>query len=210
MISTVRRPCVIAISGGSGSGKTTLARALSEHLGKNLVSLIYQDWYYLDQSSKFDHDGGAVNFDHPQSLEFSLLATHLAALRSRQSIYAPQYDFSNHRRISDRVFVVANLVVIVDGILILHSPELRPLFDIKVFVETSEELRFQRRMARDIEERGRTPEGVKVQFQTQVKPMHDLYVEPSKAHADQVFSGEDPIESMVSEVIRKWRTNWIP
>ena len=191
---------IIAICGGSGSGKTTLARELRRNLGPDRSTLIYQDWYYFDQSSQFDYDGGKVNFDHPSSLDFELLAKHLASLRLGQRIKAPQYDFAQHRRSQEYLEVEPRPIVLVDGILLLHSTELRPLFNLGIFIDTSEGVRLERRLLRDISERGRHRSGVLEQFAKQVKPMHDLYVEPSKIHADRIYSGEGDLLETVKSV----------
>ena len=182
---------VIGVAGGSGSGKTFFAEALAKNLGPAKSFVIYQDNYYIDQSHKFDHDGGSVNFDHPEALDFDLLAEHLKELKQGQDIEIPLYDFSTHKRLNRTKSQVHKPIVIVDGILILTQPHVRELFDESIFVQTPEEIRFQRRLNRDVEERGRTPEGVKTQFENQVKPMHDQFVEPSKEFANIISSGTD-------------------
>ncbi len=171
---------VIAIAGGSGSGKTTLARHISHALAGRGCAMLGQDSYYHDQSARFDHDGGSVNFDHPSALEFSLLAKHLEALRRGEPVEVPSYDFATHKRISKTTGFTPKPFVLVDGTLILSRRELLPFFDESVFIEVREEIRFQRRLHRDVHERGRTPEGVREQFFTQVKTMHDQFVEPSQ------------------------------
>ncbi len=182
---------IIGIAGGSGSGKTFFAQALHKKLGKECSLLIYQDNFYKDQSSKFDFDGGSVNFDHPESIDFNLLAKQLCLLKDNKSVEIPMYEFSTHTRKEETVKTEPKKVIIVDGILLLSQSNMREIFDISVFVETPEEIRFQRRLQRDITERGRTREGVINQFEKQVKPMHDKFVEPSKIHADHVNSGTD-------------------
>ena len=181
---------IIAIAGGSGSGKTFFAEALFKKLG-NRASLIYQDNYYKDQSHKFDHDGGAVNFDHPDAIDFDLLADQLLELKQNKTIQVPIYEFSTHKRINETIEVKPSPVIIIDGILILTQPKLREIFDISVYIETPEEIRFQRRLNRDITERGRSKEGVIAQFEKQVKPMHNQFVAPSKEFAHYVNSGTD-------------------
>ncbi len=190
-------PLILGISGGSGSGKTTLARSIEAHFGPQLCEVLYQDSYYLDQSHRFDQDGGQVNYDHPEALDFDLMSHHLEALAKGLSVQIPKYDFVTHSRRGDFKDFSPKPLVVVDGILILSQPQLRQHFNRSVFVDTPEELRFQRRLERDVRERGRTPDGVKRQFYSQVKPMHDLFVEPSKLHADLCVSGlSEPIHSL--------------
>jgi uridine kinase len=177
----------VGVAGGSGSGKTYFAEALCQALGKTSCEIVYQDNFYIDQSSKFDRDGGSVNFDHPDSLEFGLLAKHLQILKSGQSTQIPIYDFKTHTRKKETLRIEAKAIIIVDGILIFNAQDVRPLFDDLVFFDTPEELRFKRRLERDVKERGRSPEGVKAQFERQVKPMHDQFVDPSKIHAKTII-----------------------
>ena len=174
---------ILGVCGGSGSGKTTFAQDLKKYFGHSVCEIVLQDSFYFDQSEKFDGDGGSVNFDHPDSIDFSRLASCLADLKHGNSTEIPIYDFRTHSRAAKTQMVEAKPIIIVDGILIFHSKEARALFDDLVFFDTPEELRFERRLDRDVRERGRTPEGVRAQFFKQVKPMHDLYVEPSKAFA---------------------------
>lgn len=193
---------IIAISGGSGAGKTTLARNLKSALGQE-CSIVYQDSYYIDQSAKFDKDGGAVNFDHPDALEFSLLCEHLRLLKEGREVEVPIYDFATHSRKSETVSMAPCPFILVDGILILSQKELHAHFDISIYVDTCEQVRFERRLQRDVEERGRTPQGVKDQFYAQVAPMHDLFVETSKEHASLIFSGEESFDLRIEELIRE-------
>jgi uridine kinase len=173
---------ILGVAGGSGSGKTYFANALKEALGAH-ATLVYQDNFYIDQSHRFDHDGGSVNFDHPESLDLKLLAQCLSELRGGNNTKIPIYDFKTHTRRSDCLEIPSTKIIIVDGILIFHPDYLREQFDEMVFFDTPESLRFERRLERDVNERGRTPEGVKAQFLKQVKPMHDQFVEPSKQYA---------------------------
>ena len=173
---------ILGVAGGSGSGKTYFAQALADALGEK-AAIVYQDNFYIDQSHRFDGDGGSVNFDHPESLDLRLLAQCLGELKSGKTTQIPIYDFVTHSRKKETLSVPATCVIIVDGILIFHPDYLRAQFDEMVFFDTPEALRFERRLERDVAERGRTPEGVKTQFLKQVKPMHDEFVEPSKHHA---------------------------
>lgn len=184
------RPFILGVAGGSGSGKSyfseALVRELHKSCGRNVCEIVFQDNFYIDQSRSFDRDGGAVNFDHPDSIDFSLLAAHLKILKNGEPTEIPTYDFATHKRKTETLKIRPEKVIIVDGILIFHSKEVRALFDDLIFFQTPEELRFQRRLERDVRERGRTPSGVREQFLKQVKPMHDLYVEPSMAFANTV------------------------
>lgn len=179
-------PYIVGVAGGSGSGKTYFARELQKILGDEKCSILYQDNYYLDQSHRFDGDGGSVNFDHPESLDFELLAHGLKELKKCCSIEVPLYEFSTHTRKLETLTFKARPIILVDGILILDSPVVRAQLDEAIFFDTPEELRFKRRLDRDVTERGRTPEGVKKQFDVQVKPMHNQFVEPSKIFAQTI------------------------
>jgi len=180
---TTNKPYIVGVSGGSGSGKTYFARELQKCLGEDRCTILYQDNYYIDQSKKFDGDGGSVNFDHPSSLDFDLLAKGLSQLKQGQPIKVPLYDFATHTRKTETIDCLPKKIILVDGILILDSAVVRAQLDEAIFFDTPEALRFERRLERDVHERGRTPEGVKKQFELQVKPMHDKFVEPSKNHA---------------------------
>ena len=177
---------IIGVAGGSGSGKTYFTRDLQKELGDENCLVVYQDNYYIDQSKKFDGDGGSVNFDHPSSLDFQLLAQDLRKLRNGQKVEIPIYDFVTHSRKIETLPTSPKRIILVDGILILHSEEVRAELDEAVFFDTPEVLRFQRRLDRDVHERGRTPEGVRKQFERQVRPMHNQFVEPSKTFADTI------------------------
>ncbi len=176
---------ILGVAGGSGSGKTYFAQELKDALG-DLATIVYQDNFYIDQSHRFDHDGGAVNFDHPDSLDLKLLARCLSELRTGHGTSIPVYDFKTHSRLKTELPITATKIVIVDGILIFHPDYLREQFDEMIFFDTPESLRYERRLERDVNERGRTPDGVKAQFFGQVKPMHDQFVEPSKVYAHKI------------------------
>lgn len=183
---------IVAIAGGSCSGKTSLARHLANTLGEQRCALIYQDNYYRN-------DNNIGNYDEPQALEFELLALHLKQLKAGKTICMPTYDFATHSRTTVQQPVPPKPVIIVDGILILHAVELSNSFDRSVFVECDESIRRQRRIERDCAERGRTRPDVIKQFNEQVAPLHNQYVEPSKAAADIIYTnnGDQPIENLL-------------
>ena len=175
---------VIGVAGGSGSGKTTIAHAVVEAAGPDLVSLIQHDAYYRDLAHMELEERLKVNFDHPDSLETELLIHHLQELRSGRAVEVPVYDFSIHTRTAATMHVAAEAVVMVEGILVLAEPELRKQMDLRIYVDTDSDLRFIRRLSRDIEERDRTVESVTNQYLGTVRPMHLQFVEPSKRYAD--------------------------
>lgn len=192
---------IIGVAGGSGSGKTTFSRMLQANLGDHFCALLHQDAYYRDMHEYFDRDGGTVNFDHPDSIEFELLVRHLKRLKAAEDIEVPRYDFTTHRRQFDSTPLQVRPVIILDGILLLTQSDLRPLLDFAFFIDTQEDLRFQRRVQRDVRERGRTPEGVREQFLNHVKPMHDLFVDPSRKFADKIISGEKSFGPAIEEIV---------
>jgi uridine kinase len=181
---------LVGVSGGSGSGKTTFSKLLSEALGPDHCALLAQDSYYIDQSAHFRGDGENVNFDHPSALDFPLLAHHLAQLKQGQDIQVPIYDFVTHTRRAETTRMDSRPVILLDGTLILSQPPIRSLLDYSLFIQTSEQVRFDRRYHRDLVERGRQPDGIRKQFYRQVKPMHDEFVEPSLEFASAIISGE--------------------
>lgn len=200
------KPYIVGVSGGSGSGKTYFARELQKMLGDERCTILYQDNYYIDQSKRFDGDGGSVNFDHPSSLDFDLLAKGLSVLKQGQPIKVPLYDFATHTRKVETIDCLPKKIILVDGILILDSAVVRAQLDEAVFFDTPEELRYQRRLERDVHERGRTPEGVKKQFDLQVKPMHDQFVEPSKCHAKTIVKDFGDYHEALEFFIKKFST----
>jgi uridine kinase len=192
---------IVGIAGGSGSGKTTFARLVQENLGDERCCLLEQDAYYHDQSHRFDHDGGSVNFDHPDAIDFELLADHLEDLNAGRSVSVPVYDYDSHRRLTKANVLEARPIILVEGMLVLSSETLREHLDLKIFISAPEQVRLARRLLRDVRERGRDRAGVERQFAEQVRPMHDCFVEPSKTCADSVYSGEGSMESSVREVL---------
>ncbi len=193
------KPFFLGVAGGSGSGKTYFARAIYNRLGTDLCEIIYQDNFYIDQSKNFDFDGGSVNFDHPSSIDFTLLAEHLSQLKQGRETHIPIYDFVTHSRKIETLQIKPKKIIIIDGILISHAEVVRPLFDEIIFFDTPEDLRYSRRLERDVQERGRDPSGVRNQFLKQVKPMHDQYVEPSQIHAHSIIKDVQDFELIVEK-----------
>ena len=179
---------VLGVAGGSCSGKTTLTHFLKKYFGDD-AAVLAQDSFYIDQSHKFDRDGGSVNFDHPDSIDFSLMGQCVGYLKESKEVSIPIYDFATHKRSEEVQKVSSKKLVIIDGTLILSQEKVRGQLDLSFFIDAPENVRFQRRLERDTKERGRTEQGVKDQFYKQVKPMHDEWVEPSKTHATHIFPG---------------------
>jgi uridine kinase len=180
-------PLVIGIAGGSGSGKTTVANVILQRVGGDRIAYLPHDAYYRDLGDLPYAQRVQVNFDHPNSLENELLVQHVQQLCQWQAIQLPIYDFTTHTRTDRSVTVEPQRVIIVEGILIFGEPTLRELFDVKIFVDTDADLRFIRRLQRDITERGRTTENVIRQYLATVRPMHLEFVEPSKRYADVII-----------------------
>ena len=176
-------PIVIGIAGGTGSGKTTVANVILNRVGKQRIAYLPHDAYYRDLHDLPYEQRAAINFDHPNSLESELMTAHILRLKEWEAIDIPVYDFSIHTRTDKTIHVEPRPVILVEGILIFAEPELRKLFDVKIFVDTDADIRFIRRLERDITERGRTTEMVVNQYMATVRPMHLEFVEPSKRYA---------------------------
>jgi len=177
-------PVIIGVAGGTGSGKTTVVREMVRAVGSEHVAVIEHDSYYRDRSELPLEERALLNYDHPNALETDLLVHHLEDLRAGRSVEVPSYDFSQHARTEVTRTVHPAQVILVDGILVFVEERLRELMDVKVFVDTDSDLRFIRRLERDLKERGRTMDSVVEQYISTVKPMHEEFVEPSKRFAD--------------------------
>lgn len=178
---------IIGIAGGTGCGKTTVVNQIVEELPENEVGVISQDSYYNDLAHMSKEERGQVNFDHPNSIDFDLLISHLELLRKGQSIEKPIYSFVEETRLDETITVQPRKVMIVEGILVLSNPKLREMFDIKIFVHADSDERLIRRLQRDIRERGHDLEKVLFRYQNAVKPMHEQFIEPSKEFADLII-----------------------
>jgi uridine kinase len=180
-----KRPeLVLGISGGTGSGKTTIAEEITRCLGPENSFIIHQDSYYLDRALLPSDDRNRINFDHPSAFDWKLLKKHITALRAGRPIQKPIYSFHTHTRLEETTKVEPRPVLIVEGIMVLEDPDLRSMMDMKVYVDADADVRFIRRLDRDIRERGRSIESVVDQYMTTVRPMHLQFVEPSKRYAD--------------------------
>lgn len=175
---------IIGIAGGTGCGKTTVVNQILNELPEGEVGVISQDSYYSDTSHLNYEDRIKINFDHPRSIDFELLVKHLIKLKKKKPISQPVYSFVKHNRTGDTIITHPRKVMIVEGILILTNPELRDLFDIKIFVHADSDERLIRRLKRDIAERGRDIDEVLSRYQNTLKPMHDQFIEPMKEFAD--------------------------
>jgi uridine kinase len=202
----VKTPVIIGIAGGTGSGKTTVARAIYDRVGSDRIEWISHDSYYRNFDALPPEERAKINFDHPDSLESELLTRHLDVLSKGSSVDVPVYDFATHSRKSDTQRVEPRKVIIVEGILVLAEPELRKRINIKLFVDTPADIRFVRRLTRDIESRGRSLQSVVQQYMNTVRPMHEEFVEPSKRYADLIIpeGGENQvaIDAIIARVER--------
>lgn len=180
-------PLVIGIAGGSGSGKTTVAQEILRRVGAERIAYLQHDSYYKDLRAMKASQHSDVNFDHPNALETELLIEHVITLRDFKPVHVPIYDFSTDTRTTETFTVEPRNVILVEGILIFAEPVLRKLFDVKIFVDTDSDIRFIRRLHRDLTERGRDTESVINQYLASVRPMHLEFVEPSKRYADVII-----------------------
>ena len=197
-------PVIIGIAGGTGSGKTTVARSIYDRVGKDRIEWISHDSYYRNFDALSPEERHSINFDHPDSLETELLVRHLDALVKGSSVEVPVYDFTTHSRKAETQRVEPRKVIIVEGILVLAEPELRKRIDMKLFVDTPPDIRFVRRLVRDIQSRGRSLDSVVEQYLTTVRPMHEEFVEPSKRYANIIIpeGGENQValDAIISRV----------
>lgn len=201
---------LIGIAGGSGSGKTLVARTIVRELGSKRVVIIDQDSYYKDLEQVPLADRANHNFDHPDAFDAELLKDHLRQLLEGHPIEQPIYDYNEHKRTRDTRRISDHLVVVLEGILIFHDPELRALMDIKLFVDADSDVRLMRRLKRDLVERGRAVDSILRQYEDSVRPMHLQFVEPSKRHADVIIPGGghnkvaiDLVKTKIRELLRE-------
>ena len=192
---------IIGIAGGTGSGKTTVVDKIIKQLPLDEVCVISQDSYYKATDNLSHEERTKINFDHPRAIDFDLLIKHLKALKKGKTIQQPMYSFVTHNRTKDSVKTHPRKVVIVEGILIFNSEELRDLFDIKIFVHAETDERLIRRVRRDITDRGRDIDEVLERYQNTLKPMHQQFIEPTKNHAD-IIIPNDRYNNVAIDIVR--------
>jgi uridine kinase len=204
------RRILIGIAGGSGSGKTLVARTIVRELGSSRVVVIDQDSYYKDLENIPFRDREARNFDHPDAFDNDLLKRHVATLLEGHAVEQPIYDYAAHRRSPETRRIGDHLVVVLEGILIFVDPELRALMDIKLFIDADPDVRFIRRLRRDLIERGRSVDSIIRQYEESVRPMHMQFVEPSKRYADLIIPegghnkvAIDLVKTKISQLLRE-------
>ena len=199
----MQQPILVGVAGGSGSGKTTVARALAASFRAEQVQIVLMDSYYRDRAGVPFEERTRINYDHPDAFDEPLLVEQVQALKAGRAVEQPVYDFTRHERSAERVHVEPSRVIIVEGILVLAVETLRPLLDLKLFVDTPADLRFLRRLRRDVAERGRTIDSVIEQYLATVRPMHDAFIEPSRRHADLIIP-EGGHNEIAVDLIRGW------
>jgi uridine kinase len=192
---------IIGIAGGTGSGKTTVVHQIMNELPETEVGIISQDSYYKETHNLSFDERALINFDHPRAIDFELLVAHLKELKNGNNINQPVYSFVTHNRTDDSVFTHPRKVMIVEGILILANPELREHFDVKIYVHADSDERLIRRLKRDIAERGRDMNEVLNRYQNTLKPMHEQFIEPTKAFAD-IIIPNDKYNTVAIDVVR--------
>ncbi len=197
----MKRPVIIVITGGTGSGKSTIAKEICKSFDGNCIAMIEQDCYYKDQSHLTMEDRVKTNYDHPYAFDTALLVNHLKSLIDGKDIEKPQYDFEVHNRKKETILVEPREIVIVEGILVLEDESLRDMLDIKIYVDTDADVRFIRRLVRDLNERGRTVDSVITQYLTVVKQMHEQFTENTKKYAD-IIIPEGGHNKVAIEVIK--------
>jgi uridine kinase len=193
-------PFIIGVAGGSGSGKTTVTQQVLAAIGQDMVAVVIQDYYYCNQNHLSDEERRATNYDHPKAFDWPLLIEQVEALRNGRAIEMPLYDFSNDTRSERTITVNPAPVILIEGLFPLYDPDLRDMMSLKIFVDTDADVRFIRRLTRDIAERGRSVESVVKQYMDTVRPMHNRFIEPTKRFADVILphGANDPAVDIIT------------
>lgn len=202
----MKKPLVIAVAGGSASGKTTVVKEILEKLQRECVTIIQHDDYYQDQKHLSLEERAKINYDHPSSIDNELFIKHLNKLLKGEPVEKPIYDFYNYTRKTETELITPKNIIILEGILLLNDKRIRELSDIKLYVDLDDDLRFIRRLVRDIEERGRTVKSVTSQYLKTVKPMHHQFVEPTKRYADVIIPNNLKHDVAVDIIVSKINT----
>ena len=183
----INRPFLIGVAGGTCAGKTVVCERLVERAGDGQVALVRLDSYQVDHTHQTVAERAATNYDHPDAYDWNLLNDHLARLSGGETVSSPTYDFAVHNRSAAVRVIQPAPVIVVEGILVLHDPTLRDIFDLKLYIDSEADVRFIRRLRRDVEERGRTIDSIVAQYLATVRPGHEQFIEPSKRFADVIF-----------------------
>lgn len=205
------KPFVIGVAGGSGSGKSTVTRQVLATVGADMAAVIFQDDYYCDQTHLTPEERRQTNYDHPQAFDWPLMAQHVQALRSGQAIQKPIYDFTQDNRSQQTITVLPSPIIVIEGLFALFDAELRKMMSLKIYVDTAADVRFIRRLQRDMAERGRSADSVINQYLETVRPMHKQFIEPTKRYADVILphgangAAIDIIATKVRSLVRDLR-----
>jgi uridine kinase len=196
---------IIGIYGGTGSGKTTIVNMIASHFSSNDIEIISQDSYYKDNSDISYEDRCKLNFDHPDAIDFNLLYKHLKKLRKGETIEQPIYDFKIHNRLKKTIQIKPKKILILEGILIMCHAEIRSIFDLKIFINANSKTRMERRIKRDIAERGRSRDEVLKRYIETLKPMHEKFIEPSKIYANYIIENQFNNKLNIDELLEKMK-----
>lgn len=196
---------IIGIYGGTGSGKTTIVNMIASHFSSNDIEIISQDSYYKDNSDISYEDRCKLNFDHPDAIDFNLLHKHLKNLRKGETVEQPIYDFKIHNRLKKTIQIKPKKILILEGILIMFHAEIRSIFDLKIFINANSKTRMERRIKRDIAERGRSRDEVLKRYIETLKPMHEKFIEPTKIYANYIIENQFNNKLNIDELLEKMK-----
>ena len=196
---------IIGIYGGTGSGKTTIVNMIASHFSSNDIEIISQDSYYKDNSDISYEDRCKLNFDHPDAIDFNLLHKHLKNLRKGETVEQPIYDFKIHNRLKKTIQIKPKKILILEGILIMFHAEIRSIFDLKIYINANSKTRMERRIKRDIVERGRSRDEVLKRYIETLKPMHEKFIEPTKIYANYIIENQFNNKLNIDELLEKMK-----